>query len=166
MIMGKGIYALGSRTNWYIFTQQRRCAECKKKFSCTPNHVYKNGDDLYCSWTCYRVRQKAEEARIAEMERKAEEDAAKRAAQKEARRAEVKSAKEAEKARVSLDERIIEAADRVKECMHNARIHEKAYAQAKTQTDRRKARELARYWRKRQESAEHEMYRLMEEDDA
>jgi hypothetical protein len=36
--------------------QEHKCKKCKKNFIPAPEHAYKDGKGLYCSWTCYLHR--------------------------------------------------------------------------------------------------------------
>lgn len=36
--------------------EEKICNKCKKVFIPAPEHIYKDGDNIYCSWTCYNHR--------------------------------------------------------------------------------------------------------------
>lgn len=88
----------GSELTQHALSKEKKCAQCGKPFLCTGEHVYKredNGTKWYCSYTCWRVKQREDEARAREKfeqeclayERKAERDRAYMAAHMAEKRA-------------------------------------------------------------------------------
>lgn len=76
----------GSELTQHALSNEKRCAHCGKVFLCTSEHVYQRKEGnvtlWYCSYTCWRVKQKEDEARAKEeferslvmLERKAQRD--------------------------------------------------------------------------------------------
>ena len=40
----------------YLDTIEKHCSRCGKLFIVAPQHIYKQGRKVYCSWTCYNHR--------------------------------------------------------------------------------------------------------------
>lgn len=155
--MGYG-YISASRTKYGYRLTESTCSVCGKRFLRGTDHVYRNGDKLQCSYTCYRVldeldRQKRREAldkTLAALERSDRQSVEKKA---ERRR--------------QPEYRLEKAQNRVRHCEEMIDMFSARAAQLyKGSYQHKNARDKASSWRKKLMIARQEVVRIKREMEA